>query len=168
MQYFFYEQPTQSGWFKVKPPTAFLNNPSSLNPGKASDAAVLARIAAGDRVIPYESLVYPDLKVGEKAELWANHDEGLVEYRVAVDPECRIPVVEFLGMLPFAAVAQARALSATDPILKAFFDLLQMSVDDNASRGVNPYGNTIRGALAYLVQIGLMTQQQVDEVTTPQ
>jgi hypothetical protein len=109
----------------------------------------------------------PKLKKGWTSSLWVNPELGTYEYRIEVDDEYRIPAGEFLATLPIQTRVNAKALAESDPILSDFLDLLDMMVQDSASKGLHPGGEIVAAGLAYLVHLELLDQAWVDEAVSP-
>ena len=106
----------------------------------------------------------PEVKAGWVASLWVNPETDAAEWRVRIDHDFRMPAAEFLGMLPSSARVGARAAAEMDPVIADFLALIDMTVADNASKGLHPGSKACRDGLTYLMSLGLLTQAEVDAI----
>jgi len=109
--------------------------------------------------------VPPEVKDGWQVSLHVKPETGESEWRVKIDSEYRMPAADFLSLLPASTRVQAR--QSDDLLIKDLLALIDMSVADNSSKGIHPAAKAVKEGLSYLVHLGMMTQEQMDEITEP-
>lgn len=146
----FWESPGADGWARVK---SIHDSPHRLAP---------EAVALGLSVdVPAK----PDSRDGWLIVGWVHPATAAFEWRQVRDASYRVPVSDFLAMIPGSARVQARGLRGTDPVVADLFDLLEMTASETTSRGVNPHGRAAREGLGYMVRIGILDQADADRIT---
>ena len=146
----FWETPGADGWALVK---SIHESPHRLS------AEVLALGLEMD--IPAK----PAARDGWLIFGWVHPADKVFEWRQARDSSYRVPVSDFLAMIPGLARIKARGLRETDPVMADLFALLEMTAAETTSRGVNPHGRPAREGLGYMVSIGILDQADADRIT---
>ena len=146
----FWDSVDEDGWAKV---TRMHHQPDKLD-----EATRAWGVVADDPGEP------PIAKAGKKAALYVHPEQGIIEWRVVMDPDFRMPAADFLALLPAMTRVQARQARETDPVIDDLMTLLEMMVADNASTGIHPQGRGAREGIGYLVSKGMMTQAQADDI----
>lgn len=146
----FWETPGADGWALVK---SIHDSPHRLAP---------EAVALG---ISMEIPSKPEARDGWLIKAWVHPADSLFEWRQSRDPNYRVPVSDFLAMIPGMTRVKARGLRASDPVMADLFDLLEMTAAETTSRGVNPHGRAAREGLGYMVSIGILDQADADRIT---
>lgn len=146
----FWETPAEDGWARVQ---------SIHESGHRLSAEA---IALG---LEIEVPAKPLARAGWLIVGWVHPATAVFEWRYVRDADYRVPVSDFLAMIPGMARVQARGLRATDPVIEDLFLLLEMTAAEPQSRGINPHGRPAREGLSYMIHIGILEQAAADRIT---
>jgi hypothetical protein len=146
----FFDDLEDDGWGRV---TGINHQPQKLSP---------ERLAEGVLISPGRP---PKVREGWNAVLYVHPERGVHEWRVERDEQFRMPAGEFLALLPPATRVAVRA--SDDPILQDWLAIIDALIMDNAARGIHPGSSGAKAGLAYLVSQGLLTAEQMAEISEP-